>query len=738
MSVALILAVDPGWTQAAAIERLARELPEHELVTTESCAEAIALLDRRVPDLVLLPTLLPEADEGELRSQLHALSGNVCILTIPLLASDDPAPSDNPSDKPSRWFGRLAGTSDRGGTEACNPGVFAGQIREYIAAIPPGELSAPASETAAPAAAAPETFPQAPADYEEVVLDLDELSYETPSDDPQPDANAASNGEQARNRAYVMTAAAAAVNWIRSRRTAHADGPPLDKRSGKPTPIRRPAPAPMVTSANVATPPRSRAAELFAPPPPEPTDFAPPPPSLNPAPDLAPPPFAPPPPEPTDFAPPPPSPEPPPDLAPPPFAPPPPFEPPDTLAPVVAAEPPNRFDMPPEAEPIVVPAPPPAFTPLPPTLPDYAPASTPDFMMAASDSHESPLPPRWEAPVALESIAERMAPDEPAPRARTRSSGTTVRPERAQIRRWIPMAIAATVVGALASVAYVSWPQIQGALTNGTVVLESIPPGSEVFIDGRRIGVAPVTTDLPSGPHTVEFRSADGQKVIEMVVVARSRVVESVDWTATPTGSLQVRSDPPNARVLVDGEFRGNAPLTLDEIAVGEHTVVLQGASGEVRRTVTVAEGRVTEVSELIFTGFLTVFAPFEVQVTEGNRALRLDDRGQMMLPPGRHELRFRNSEFSYDEVRRIDIEPAATTRLSLVPRPTTLSVTSNEPAEVFVDGERLGATPITNASIALGTREVTILAAGGDERRVFVKATAQPVQLDVDFSQPR
>jgi hypothetical protein len=132
------------------------------------------------------------------------------------------------------------------------------------------------------------------------------------------------------------------------------------------------------------------------------------------------------------------------------------------------------------------------------------------------------------------------------------------------------------------------------------------------------------------------------------------------------------------------------------------------------------------------------VFAPFEVQVTEGNRALRLDDRGQMMLPPGRHELRFRNSEFSYDEVRRIDIEPAATTRLSLVPRPTTLSVTSNEPAEVFVDGERLGATPITNASIALGTREVTILAAGGDERRVFVKATAQPVQLDVDFSQPR
>ncbi len=134
--MALILAVDPGGSQALAIERLARELDEHELVSAVSCAEAIATVERRPPDLVLLPALLPEAEEAELRSRLDAASSPVFTLTLPLLASDD-AP---PAGRLSRWLGRLRAGGGRSSTEGCHPGVFAGQIREYLVALPCADL----------------------------------------------------------------------------------------------------------------------------------------------------------------------------------------------------------------------------------------------------------------------------------------------------------------------------------------------------------------------------------------------------------------------------------------------------------------------------------------------------------------------------------------------------------------------------------------------------------------------
>lgn len=105
---------------------------------------------------------------------------------------------------------------------------------------------------------------------------------------------------------------------------------------------------------------------------------------------------------------------------------------------------------------------------------------------------------------------------------------------------------------------------------------------------------------------------------------------------ARRTGQLMARSDPAGAKVLVDGRERGVTPLTLDDVTLGSHTVVLQGDKGSVRRTVTVAADRPALVSESIFAGWLTVFAPFELQIAEGTRAIRLDENGKVLLPPGR------------------------------------------------------------------------------------------------------
>jgi hypothetical protein len=205
---------------------------------------------------------------------------------------------------------------------------------------------------------------------------------------------------------------------------------------------------------------------------------------------------------------------------------------------------------------------------------------------------------------------------------------------------------------------------------------------------------------------------------------------------AARTGQLIARSDPPGAKVLVDGTERGVTPLTLD-VTIGPHTVVVQSDKGSVRRTVTVASDRTAVVSESIFAGWLNVYAPFELQITEGPRVIRLDETGRVLLPPGPHDLRLENRDLGYRETRRVEVQPGETTSLSIVVSPSTLTVTASAPAVVSIDGQQVGETPLTNHPIALGTRDILVKSADGMERRFTRKVTVAPVEIAVDFSQP-
>jgi hypothetical protein len=132
--------------------------------------------------------------------------------------------------------------------------------------------------------------------------------------------------------------------------------------------------------------------------------------------------------------------------------------------------------------------------------------------------------------------------------------------------------------------------------------------------------------------------------------------------------------------------------------------------------------------------GWVAVFAPFDITISEGGTGVQVDDRGRAMLTPGRHRLRFQNVELGYDETRTVNVKPADTTTINLTPQ-ATIAVTSNEPAEVLVDGTLVGETPY-NGKVSLGTHAVTVRTAGA-ERQLTVQATSKPLELQVDFSKP-
>jgi hypothetical protein len=201
------------------------------------------------------------------------------------------------------------------------------------------------------------------------------------------------------------------------------------------------------------------------------------------------------------------------------------------------------------------------------------------------------------------------------------------------------------------------------------------------------------------------------------------------------TGGLKIDSTPPGARILIDGADRGNTPIELDDIAPGKHLVVLESNVGTVQRTVTVTAGLVAEVNESIFAGFLTVYSPFEVSITEGTRAFRADERGEIMLPAGKHNLKLSNRALGFDETRSVELTPGQRLTISVTPPQSTISVTATEAAEVWLDNFKLGDTPLTDSPVALGTHELVVRRAAGGERRFTITVTVKPYSLYVDFS---
>jgi hypothetical protein len=283
------------------------------------------------------------------------------------------------------------------------------------------------------------------------------------------------------------------------------------------------------------------------------------------------------------------------------------------------------------------------------------------------------------------------------------------------------------------------WPQALAAWNNltaptGTVVLESVPPGSQVLLNGSVVGTTPMTTDLAPGPHLVEFRRGESIRSLEVNVTGDQSTVARLDWTAPRTGTLRVDSTPAGATVVVDGRERGVTPLTLGDLTVGQHELVLRGEAGTVRRTVTVRLGAPTEISEALYSGWMHVSTPIEVEISLNGRRLPFDEQNRVLLPPGTHRVQFQNRTLGYLENRQVQVQPGEITRVVVAPSPSTLTVSANIVSEVLIDGERAGYTPLTNFPIRLGTRDIVVRTSAGAERRFTLTVSATPVQLNVDF----
>jgi hypothetical protein len=200
-------------------------------------------------------------------------------------------------------------------------------------------------------------------------------------------------------------------------------------------------------------------------------------------------------------------------------------------------------------------------------------------------------------------------------------------------------------------------------------------------------------------------------------------------------GSLKIESTPDGAEAIVDGRSHGKTPLTIPDLEVGAHTLVLKSGAGTITRRVTIKNNQTTLLSEAIFSGWLAIFSPIPVTVAIDGKPVNLTDDGRVMTTPGKHVVEFVSDRFNYRATETLDVQPGETTAHTLILPMGSVRVAAPEGVEIKVDGAPASGTPAEGLSVAIGSHEISATHPSLGERRASVDVRhGEPTDVTLQF----
>jgi hypothetical protein len=203
------------------------------------------------------------------------------------------------------------------------------------------------------------------------------------------------------------------------------------------------------------------------------------------------------------------------------------------------------------------------------------------------------------------------------------------------------------------------------------VTIDGTSPGSRVFVNDRAAGQTPLKVTLDGTARSIRVEN-----------------VAPVAAAAVPTG--------PNAVVVPTGNDATAA--TLAQAAARQR-------SGGVRFT-----------------------SSIPLQVLEGNRVLGSTDQGPVVTTAGTHQLDLVNTELGFRTRQSVTVRAGEIASFTVVTPMGRLSLNAQPWAQVWVDQNAVGETPIANLTVALGQHEVTFRHPQLGERKEIVIVRADTV----------
>ena len=251
---------------------------------------------------------------------------------------------------------------------------------------------------------------------------------------------------------------------------------------------------------------------------------------------------------------------------------------------------------------------------------------------------------------------------------------------------------------------------------SGTLVVTTSPDGATATVDGEIRGTTPLTLVLAPGEHVLTLQGDGEPRTVPITISAGSQVNQYFELAKSgpASGQIQVHTDPPGARVLVDGVPQGPSPALVSGLPPGDHEVVLESDLGSVRQRVKVEPGTTASLVVPMTTqqggpasGWIAVTSPIELQLFEGNRLLGSSLSDRIMVSAGRHEIKIVHEAFGYEATRVVQVTAGKVTPFSIELPQGTLALNAVPWAEVWIDGERVGETPIGNVPLSIGPHDI-------------------------------
>jgi hypothetical protein len=289
-------------------------------------------------------------------------------------------------------------------------------------------------------------------------------------------------------------------------------------------------------------------------------------------------------------------------------------------------------------------------------------------------------------------------------------------------------------------------PAATASGSSGTLEIGTNPDGVAVFIDGTNRGATPLTVSLSPGAHVVELVTDSDRRKVPVTMKAGAHMSHFIEMPKSPAGlgDLQVRTDPSKAMVTVDGKPVGRSPVTVKGLTAGIHRVVLENESGSFSDDVVIEAGATASLVVPMtkqpavganVSGWIAISAPADLQVFEGGRLVGSSRTDRIMVAVGRHDFELVNEALGYRSTRTVDVSAGQVATVKPDWPRGAMAVNALPWAEVSIDGERVGETPIGSVQLPIGTHEIVFRHPNlGERRTTATVTTGAPTRVSMDM----
>jgi hypothetical protein len=290
-------------------------------------------------------------------------------------------------------------------------------------------------------------------------------------------------------------------------------------------------------------------------------------------------------------------------------------------------------------------------------------------------------------------------------------------------------------------------PPTQPPVQYGSIAVESQPSGAQIYFNGDYRGTSPLTiSDIWPGSYTITAEMS-GYRTYTTTTSVSSGTRSNVYCPLSPlntAGSLYVYSDPSGSNIYLDTVYKGNTPMTINNIAAGTHILQVDHSGYyDWKSTVDVPAGGTKTVSATLNPMAASTVGWIYVSSSPGGATVTLD--GSMVgQTPYSGSLKLNNIAAGTHTVAlslagyapysaQTSVAPSTVSEVSALLQPTApvsatggISVSSTPAgANVLLDNNFIGVTPLTLNTVAAGSHTITLMLQGYQEYSVTTPVNA-------------